>query len=84
MQVMGTVILMMLFVGIFFFFGNAKKKEDLQKEQASKMFEVNLEKLVAERKKIEAIYAGGDANSEVKVADAIKNLTMPEDKRIKI
>lgn len=84
MQVMGTVILMMLFVGIFFFFGNAKKKEDSQKEQALRMFEANLEQLVAERKEIKAIYAGGDANSEVKVADAIKNLSMPGDKRIKI
>lgn len=83
MQVIGTVLILLAFVISFFYFSYEKKKKDVLDREAHEMFWSCLENLQIKEEQLNIVMAGGDDNSEVSVVDAIKNVSLSGDARIK-
>lgn len=86
MEVIGTIIIFLIFAGSGVLFSYKKKRKTAQIERANESFYGQLDRQMSEhmQRSHTVVYAGGDGNSEIKVCDAIKAVSMPEGKRIKI
>ena len=73
-----------VFVGAYFFFKQESKKEILDRKKKSIVFFEYFEKQNYGERNYCPIYAGGDSNNEVEIADAIKKINVPIQTEIKI
>lgn len=72
MQIFGTIIILMLMLTSYFYFVKVKGKEASAGRVLSQRFYSELERMAKERKGFNVVLAGGDDNSEVMAAEAIK------------
>lgn len=85
MEIIGTGSILLILVGSYVLFSYKKKREIMQTELKNKSFYQQLDRQMDEHthRCHTIVYAGGDNNSEIKVGDAIKAVSMPKGKRIK-
>lgn len=85
MELIGTIIILLIFAGSGALFLHKKKRKTAQTEQENESFYRQLDRQMNEHmhRSHAVVYAGGDGNSEIKICDAIRAVSMPEGKRIK-
>lgn len=85
MEIIGTIIILLIFVSSGALFLHKKKRETAQMERETEAFYGQLDRQMNEHmhRNHAVVYAGGDSNSEIKVCDAVNVVSMPEGKRIR-
>lgn len=86
MEIMGTIIIVLIFVGSYVLFSHKKKKENEKDECEKEVFYKQLDKQINEQlsRQHVAVWAGGDKNNEINVSEAIAAVFIPEGKRIRL
>lgn len=82
-EVIGTFIIVLGFVGSYLYFLNRNHTEIQNRLKLKEMFFYHLEQQTRLINKFEVALAGGDDNNEVPVKDAIGKINMCTDVRIK-